>query len=69
MVQKVIKNLNSSKAPNPDCISVVVLKNFKPELSDIAELFNMCKKSLAFQIVGRSHWWSCYYECWGKVYC
>ena len=57
MVQKVIKNLNSSKAPNPDCISVVVLKNFKPELSDIAELFNMCLKSLAFQIVGRSHWW------------
>ena len=28
MVKKVIMNLDSSKAPSPDCIPVVVLKNF-----------------------------------------
>ena len=38
-------NLVSSKAPSPDCIPVVVLKNYDPELSHIlAELFNMCLK-------------------------
>ena len=35
MVEKVIKNLDSSKASGPDCISVVVLKNCDPELSYI----------------------------------
>ena len=43
MVNKVIRNLDSTKASGHDCISVVVLKNCKPELSDIlAELLNMC---------------------------
>ena len=33
----------------PDCISVVVLKNCKPEISYIlAELFNMCLKESSF---------------------
>ena len=32
MVKKVITNLDSSKAPGPDCIPVVVLKNCEPEL-------------------------------------
>ena len=45
MVKKVILNLDSSKAPGLNCISVVVLKNGEPELSYIlAELFNMCRK-------------------------
>ena len=45
MVKKVIRNLDSSKASSPDCISAVVLKHYEPELSCIlAELFNMCLK-------------------------
>ena len=41
MVKKVIMNFNLSKASGPDCIPVVVLKNFDLELSYIlAELFN-----------------------------
>ena len=53
MIQKVIKNLDSSKASGPDCIPVVVLKNYEPELSYIlAELFNMCLKE------------SCSPDCW-----
>ena len=49
MVKKVITNLGSSKASGPDCIPVVVLKNYEPELSYIlAELFNMCLKASCF---------------------
>ena len=45
MVKRVITNLDSSKASDPDCIPVVVLKNCEPELSYIlAEIFNMCLK-------------------------
>ena len=45
MVEKVMANLDSSKASGPDCIPVVVLKNCEPELSYIlAELFDMCLK-------------------------
>ena len=45
MVEKVIMNLDLSKASGPDCIPVVVLKNCEPELSYIlAELFNKCLK-------------------------
>ena len=45
MVKKVITNLDSSKTSDPDCIPVVVLKSYEPELSYIlAELFNMCLK-------------------------
>ena len=53
MVKKVVMNLNLSKAPGPDCIPVVVLKNCEPELSYIlAELFNKCLKE------------SCFPDCW-----
>ena len=49
IVIKVTINLDSSKPFGPDCIPVVVLKNYKPELSYIlAELFNMCLKESHF---------------------
>ena len=49
MVKKVIANLDSSKASGPECITVVVLKNCGPELSNIlAELFNICLKESCF---------------------
>ena len=53
MVKKIIMNLHLSKASDPDCIPVVVLKNCEPELSYIlAELFNKCLKE------------SCFPDCW-----
>ena len=53
MVTKVIMSLDLSKASDPDCILVVVLKNCKPELSYILfELFNKCLKE------------SCFPDCW-----
>ena len=53
MVRKVVMNLDLSKASDPDCIPVVVLKNCEPELSYIlAELFNKCLKE------------SCFPDCW-----
>ena len=53
MVEKVLMNLDLSKAFGPDCIPVVVLKNCEPELSYIlAELFNKCLKE------------SCFPDCW-----
>ena len=42
-------DLHLSKAPGPDYIPVVVLKNCEPELSYIlAELFNKCLKEFCF---------------------
>ena len=53
MVKKVIMNLDLSKASDPDCIPVVVLKNCELELSYIlAKLFNNCLKE------------SCFPDCW-----
>ena len=53
MVKKVKVNFDLSKASGPDCIPVVVLKNFEPELSyTLAELFNKCLKE------------SCFPNCW-----
>ena len=53
MVKKVITNLDSSKASGPECIPVVVLKNYEPELSyKLAKLFNNCLKE------------SCFLHCW-----
>ena len=53
MVKKVIMNLGLSKAPGPDCIPVVALKNCEPKLSYIlAELVNNCRKE------------SCFPDCW-----
>ena len=61
MVKEVIRNLDSSKASGPDCISMVALKNCEPEFPHIlAELFSKC---LIFQI---SHWWSLYLRILGK---
>ena len=49
MVEKVIANLDSSKASGPDCIPVVFLKNCEPELSYLlAKLFNMCLNESCF---------------------
>ena len=49
MVKKFIMNLDLSKASGPDCIPVVALKNFEPELSfTLAELFNNCLKEYRF---------------------
>ena len=63
MVKKVIMNIDLSKASGPDCIPVVALKNYEPELvnkylSDSEEvLFSNCwKVSLVVS------------ECWGKLY-
>ena len=48
MLEKVIMNLDLSKAPGPDCIPVRVLKNGELELSYIlVELFK-CLKELCF---------------------
>ena len=67
MVRKVGMNLDLSKASGPDCIPVVVLKNYEPELSYIlAELFNKCLRSLVFQTVGKFHLWSLYLRMLGK---
>ena len=53
MVKKVITNLDSSNASGPDCIPVVVLNNYEPELSYIlAKLFSKCLKE------------SCFPDCW-----
>ena len=53
MVKKVIMNLDLSKASGADCIPVVILKNWEPELSYIlAELFSKCLKE------------SCLPDCW-----
>ena len=49
MVKKVITNLDSSKASGPDCIPVMVLKNYESELSYIlAKLFNKCLRESCF---------------------
>ena len=43
MVKKVMMNLDLSKASGPGFISVMVLKNYEPELSYILDkLFNTC---------------------------
>ena len=49
MVKNVIMNFDLSKASGADCVPVVVLKNYEPELSYIlAELFNKCLKESCF---------------------
>ena len=53
MFKKVIRNPYLSKASDPNCIPVLVLKNCESEISYIlAELFNMCLKE------------SCFPDCW-----
>ena len=61
IVKKVIMDLDSSKAPGPDCISVVVLNSCGLNVHIYYLNTSMCVwKNLVFQIVGRSHWWSLY---------
>ena len=49
LITKVITSLDFSKASDPGCITVVVLKNCEPELSSIlAELFSMFLKESCF---------------------
>ena len=49
MVKKVITSLDSSKTSGPDCIPLVVLKNYEPELSYIlAGLFNISLNESCF---------------------
>lgn len=54
MLVKVITHLESAKAPGPDCIPVVVPKNFEPELWYIAYLIfsivNICVKKSCFPV-------------------
>ena len=45
---KMVKNLDSSRASGPDCIPVVVLRSFEPELSYIPPELNMCLKESYF---------------------
>ena len=53
IVEKFITNLNSSKPPGPDYVTVKVLKNCNPEhLYILVEMFNMCLKK------------SCFPDCW-----
>ena len=53
MVEKIITNLDVSKASGPDCVPVVVLKSGESELSYILhKLFNKCLKV------------SCFPDCW-----
>ena len=49
MVKRVIMNLDSSKASSPDCIGVLLWKNYQPELLYILTgLFNICLKESCF---------------------
>ena len=49
MIKKFITNLELSKVSGPDCIPVVVMKKYEPDLSYIpAELFGKCLKESSF---------------------
>ena len=60
MIKKVIMNLYLSNACSPDCIPVLVLKNFELN-SSISDW-----RSLVFQIVGMFHGWSLYLKMLGE---
>ena len=48
-IKKVVTNPDLSKASDPDCIPVVVLEKYEPELSYIiAKIFNMFLKESYF---------------------
>ena len=47
IIKMFIRNLDSLKVSGHDCIPVVVLRNYEPELSHmLAKLFNMCLKKI-----------------------
>ena len=49
MVKMVITNLDSSKVAGPDCIPVVLVRNYEPKLSYmLAELLNKFRKQSCF---------------------
>ena len=59
MTEKVITDIGSSVMPGLEYVSEVVLKNYKPELSNIlADLFNVFNSILLFTVQ----------EFWGEVY-
>ena len=65
MVKKIVMNLDLSKASDPDCIPVMVLKNCDLELSYIlAELFNKCLRESCFPDCWKQ--WSLYLRLLGK---
>ena len=66
MAKKFITNLNSSNASGPDCVPVVSLKNFEPELSYWLNSSICVRKSFVFQMVGGSCQWSLYLRMLGK---
>ena len=49
MIYQSITNLDSSKASGPDCIPVVVVRNYEPKLSYmLAELLNKFRRQSCF---------------------
>ena len=68
MVKKVITNLNLSKVSGPDCIPLVVLKNWLKDWNFIHTSWTLqyVSESLTFQIVAGPHWWSRYLKMLGK---
>ena len=47
-----IANLDSSKAYGPDCIPLLVVKTYEPQLSSIlVKLFNMCLRKSSFLVL------------------
>lgn len=51
MTEKVITDIGSSVMPGLEYVSEVVLKNYKPELSNIlADLFNVFNSILLFTV-------------------
>ena len=67
MAKKIITNYDLPKASGPDCIPVVVLKNYEPELSYIlAELFHVSQGVLFSRLLESFIGGPCISECWGK---
>ena len=71
MVKEVTRNLDLSKASGPECIPLVVLKNFEPKLSYmLAELFNKWVKESCFPDRQKvSSMVSVFKNVGGNVYC
>ena len=54
MVEKVMTSLDLSEMPGPDCIPVVLLKNYEPELPYIhAKLFTVYLKESCFPDISK----------------
>ena len=71
IVQNIKTNLDSSKAPAPDCIPVVVLKNCEPEpfyILDFLTYLQDSERVLFSRLLGFIGG-ACFEECQRKVYC